>query len=186
MSVVAQHTVGLYYFSFECGQWAGMSDDSKAEWTELSNDCAYITELGSPYASSPLPLQSSGSGAIEGTTPIAVLDTGLSTQIYLEEGTVDGDILVWTAADGWQPEQPSGGTVTSVAATAPAAGFTITGSPITGAGTFVFTFAEALAERRDFALANQTETVVLREVRDFIVSKPLPVLARLILGQNEL
>ena len=37
------------------------------------------------------------------------------------------------------------GTVTSVAATAPAAGFTISGSPITTAGTFVFTLANDLA-----------------------------------------
>lgn len=37
------------------------------------------------------------------------------------------------------------GTVTSVAATAPAAGFTITGSPITTAGTFVFALADDLA-----------------------------------------
>lgn len=38
----------------------------------------------------------------------------------------------------------SGG-VTSVAATAPASGFTISGSPITGAGTFVFTLNDDLA-----------------------------------------
>ena len=37
------------------------------------------------------------------------------------------------------------GTVTSVAATAPAAGFTISGSPITTAGTFVFALADDLA-----------------------------------------
>jgi hypothetical protein len=37
------------------------------------------------------------------------------------------------------------GTVTSVAATAPAAGFTISGSPITTAGTFLFTLADDLA-----------------------------------------
>lgn len=39
----------------------------------------------------------------------------------------------------------SGGTVLSVAATAPAAGFTISGSPITTSGTFVFTLANDLA-----------------------------------------
>jgi hypothetical protein len=37
------------------------------------------------------------------------------------------------------------GTVTSVAATAPAAGFTISGSPITTSGTFTFTLADDLA-----------------------------------------
>lgn len=37
------------------------------------------------------------------------------------------------------------GTVTSVAATAPAAGFTISGSPITGSGTFTFALSDDLA-----------------------------------------
>ena len=37
------------------------------------------------------------------------------------------------------------GTVTSVAATAPAAGFTISGSPITTSGTFVFTLSDDLS-----------------------------------------
>lgn len=41
---------------------------------------------------------------------------------------------------------PAGtGTVTSVAATAPSAGFTLSGSPITTSGTFVFTLANDLA-----------------------------------------
>lgn len=39
----------------------------------------------------------------------------------------------------------SNASVTSVAATAPAAGFTISGSPITGAGTFVFSLSDDLA-----------------------------------------
>ena len=37
------------------------------------------------------------------------------------------------------------GTVASVAATAPAAGFTISGSPITGSGTFTFALSDDLA-----------------------------------------
>jgi len=40
---------------------------------------------------------------------------------------------------------PPAGTVTSVAATAPAAGFSIAGSPITSSGTLVFTLANDLA-----------------------------------------
>lgn len=40
---------------------------------------------------------------------------------------------------------PGTGTVTSVAATAPAAGFTISGSPITSNGTFVFALSDDLA-----------------------------------------
>lgn len=74
---------------------------------------------------------------------------------FVEEGTVNADT-------GWVCSSNSGGTlnttpitfvkfanagtgVTSVAATAPAAGFTISGSPITSTGTFVFTLADDLA-----------------------------------------
>lgn len=40
---------------------------------------------------------------------------------------------------------PTPGTVTSVAATAPSAGFTISGSPITSSGNFIFTLANDLS-----------------------------------------
>lgn len=49
-----------------------------------------------------------------------------------------------------QPASAGGG-VTSVAATAPAAGFTITGSPITTTGTFVFALANDLAAVENLA-----------------------------------
>lgn len=63
---------------------------------------------------------------------------------FLKEGagisfSWDADTLTISAT------ATSSGTVTSVAATAPAAGFTISGSPITTAGTFVFTLANDLA-----------------------------------------
>lgn len=45
----------------------------------------------------------------------------------------------------------AGGGVTSVSATAPAAGFTITGSPITTTGTFIFTLANDLAAVENLA-----------------------------------
>lgn len=61
-------------------------------------------------------------------------------------GTTDGNVLTWDTTNGWQSETPtSGGTVTSVAAAAPAAGFTIAGSPITTAGTLTFSLANDLA-----------------------------------------
>jgi len=60
-------------------------------------------------------------------------------------GTTDGHVLTWDTTNGWQSEAGGSGTVTSVAATAPAAGFTISGSPITGSGTFVFALANDLA-----------------------------------------
>lgn len=53
--------------------------------------------------------------------------------------TVDADGRITSASNG------TAGTVTSVAATAPAAGFTISGSPITGSGTFVFALADDLS-----------------------------------------
>lgn len=51
--------------------------------------------------------------------------------------TTNGTIPSWATV--------TKGTVTSVAATAPAAGFSISGSPITGAGTFVFSLSDDLA-----------------------------------------
>lgn len=45
----------------------------------------------------------------------------------------------------WGAVGGGSGTVTSVAATAPAAGFTISGSPVTTSGTFTFTLANDLA-----------------------------------------
>lgn len=75
--------------------------------------------------------------------------------VFVEEGTANADT-------GWVCTSNSGGTlnttaitfvkfanagtgVTSVAATAPAAGFTISGSPITSTGTLTFTLANDLA-----------------------------------------
>lgn len=55
--------------------------------------------------------------------------------------TVDSKGRITAAANG----SAGAGTVTSVAATAPAAGFTIAGSPITTSGTFTFTLADDLA-----------------------------------------
>ncbi len=58
----------------------------------------------------------------------------------------NGQILTFNGTN-WVNAAPTGGsgTVTSVAATAPTAGFTITGSPITSSGTFVFALANDLA-----------------------------------------
>jgi len=70
-----------------------------------------------------------------GSNVTARLGIGSSGQIL----TVSGGVPVW------QTPVVSGGTVTSVAASAPAAGFTISGSPITTSGTFTFTLANDLA-----------------------------------------
>jgi len=75
--------------------------------------------------------------------------------VFVEEGTSNADTgWVCTANSGgtlgstaitWVKFANAGTGVTSVAATAPAAGFTISGSPITSTGTFTFTLADDLA-----------------------------------------
>lgn len=85
-----------------------------------------------------------GASYVKGDLLVA---TNASTLARLGVGT-DGFILTADSAQttGIKWAAVSGtGTVTSVAATAPAAGFTISGSPITGAGTFVFTLSDDLA-----------------------------------------
>lgn len=67
-------------------------------------------------------------------TPI-VINQSTSIAYYLKDGVV----TAFSSGGGGT------GTVTSVGATAPVAGFTISGSPITTAGTFVFTLANDLA-----------------------------------------
>lgn len=69
--------------------------------------------------------------------------TGLCPQ----DGDPGDSIRVNAGGTGFEFYTPSGGagTVTSVAATAPAAGFTISGSPITTTGTLTFTLADDLA-----------------------------------------
>jgi len=57
-----------------------------------------------------------------------------------------GQMLQYDGTQWINSAAPAGsGTVTSVAATAPAAGFTISGSPITSAGTLTFTLSDDLA-----------------------------------------
>lgn len=74
--------------------------------------------------------------AASGSGSMAALNVGSNGQ-FLAANSLTSTGLVWTTAGT--------GTVTSVAATAPAAGFTISGSPITGSGTFTFTLANDLA-----------------------------------------
>lgn len=74
-------------------------------------------------------------GFAHGGTGLTVLGAGLQ---YLRTNAA-------ATAMEWATLTTTSGTVTSVAATAPAAGFTISGSPITGAGTFVFSLSNDLA-----------------------------------------
>lgn len=68
-----------------------------------------------------------------------------------------GNVLSYDGTK-WYPGTASGtGSVTSVSATAPASGFTITGSPITSSGTLVFALSDDLA-----AVENLTTTGIVR------------------------
>jgi len=130
MAVLAQHTVGEYYFEFECGQWSEMSAASQADWTVITTDCAYLTSYGAPYAT----VGVGGSGAsarVTATEPLFVTTTGNGNNVYLENGvegqilrynattelwelysgTTDGHVLTWDTTNGWQAEAPSGGTL---------------------------------------------------------------------------
>jgi hypothetical protein len=88
---------------------------------------AYDTADGTPAAGQ-------GWGAKSGEWKLRKDYAGFVVQSTITTGTVD---VVRVS--------PGDGTVTSVAATAPTAGFTITGGPITSSGTLVFTLADDLA-----------------------------------------
>lgn len=90
-----------------------------------------------------VPVSVGGSSPLTTKGDIYTYDTA---DVRLPVGT-NGQVLSAdsTTATGLQWITPNAGTVTSVAATAPAAGFTISGGPITSAGTFTFTLANDLA-----------------------------------------
>lgn len=147
MAVLAKHTVWEYLFDFECAQWAEMTDAAQADWTVIENTCGFAQDLGQPFASNFVGAGNGLAGKITGAAPVAVDTVDGLTVVSLEDGDADGDVLTWTAALGWHSAPGgggSGGTVTSVAATPPTEGFTISGSPITGAGTFVFALSNDL------------------------------------------
>lgn len=81
------------------------------------------------------------------------IQTQLNNKLALAGGTMTGFITLHAdpvsamqaATKQYVDNALSGGTVTSVAATAPLAGFTIAGSPITTSGTLSFTLANDLA-----------------------------------------
>ena len=105
-------------------------------------------------------------GAGTGTTSIINSNTSGSTPVTLTAGTgltisEVGNVITYAST--------TTGTVTSVAATAPAAGFKITGSPITGAGTFVFALSDDLAgleamSNTGFVVRTSTNTYANRSI----------------------
>lgn len=105
-------------------------------------------------------------GAGTDTTSIINSNTSGSTPVTLTAGTgltisEVGNVITYAST--------TTGTVTSVAATAPAAGFKITGSPITGAGTFVFALSDDLAgleamSNTGFVVRTSTNTYANRSI----------------------
>jgi hypothetical protein len=77
-----------------------------------------------------------------GTTSIINSNTSGSTGVTIEAGT---GLSISESGSTITLASTVTGTVTSVAATQPAAGFTISGSPITGSGTFTFALSDDLA-----------------------------------------
>lgn len=70
---------------------------------------------------------------------VSVLDLG-------QHGATSGQVLKWNGTQ-WAPDADNnaGGSVTSVGLTAPAAGITVSGSPVTGAGSITLALADDLA-----------------------------------------
>lgn len=72
----------------------------------------------------------------------------MATQLKLnqlqQEGASTNNVIAWNGST-WAPASNGSGTVTSVAATQPSAGFTISGSPITSSGTLTFALSDDLA-----------------------------------------
>lgn len=71
-------------------------------------------------------------------------NTKLKLNQIQQDGASTNDVITWNGS-AWAPATNGTGTVTSVAATQPAAGLTISGSPITTSGTLTFALANDLA-----------------------------------------
>lgn len=89
----------------------------------------------------------------DNTTPLITLTAGQSAYVYLTDNTTTNVIASVTYYIGSWRTTPFGGgfvAVTSVAAVSSSNNLTITGSPITGAGTFTFNFALDLSQLSSF------------------------------------
>lgn len=99
---------------------------------------ATIALLALISLAAPSDAQQTVSGAVlrPGTTPLSALS---------QSGATDQQVAQWSAANGrWQPGNMNPGTVTSVGLSLPSI-FSVTGSPITGSGTFTVSLASQSA-----------------------------------------
>lgn len=126
--------------------------DVNAGDTSISIDSTTLTDdmLNGSYIFLGLVNHYTGQGSGGGNMP-----PGTAGQILVHNGnewapysgTADGNVLTWDAVNGWQEEAPAtggGGTVTSVGLSMPAI-FSVSGSPVTGAGTLTVNLANQSA-----------------------------------------
>lgn len=129
-----------------------MEPANQAEWEVIENSCGFVSVMGNPYAASEFFYTLDGRVAAD--DPLQIISiSGVQTINFKDQaaatvlaGPVSGadDYPTFRALE--LTDLPAGvGTVTSVAATQPAAGFTISGSPITSSGTLVFALSDDLA-----------------------------------------
>lgn len=71
-------------------------------------------------------------------------NTQVTPRQIKQDGASTNQVLAWNGST-WAPTTNGTGTVTQVAATQPAAGLTISGSPINTTGTLTFALADDLA-----------------------------------------
>jgi len=125
----------------------------------------------------PLSSTDSDFAQFDGVTGALIKDGGLSldTDNTLAADS-DSRIASQQAVKAYVDNIAGGGSVTSVAATAPAAGFTIAGSPITSTGTFLFALANDLAALEAFSstgIAKRTGSDTWIQISDTTVGDSL-------------
>lgn len=119
--------------------------DASAQRTVLGLGTGDSPTFAGATLSSPLTAASGGTGVSSTPTNGQVL-IGNGSGYTLAALTAGSGISITNGAGSITiAATGGGGGVTSVAATAPAAGFTISGSPITSTGTFVFALSDDLA-----------------------------------------
>jgi hypothetical protein len=114
-----------------------------------ANDLSAVEALSTTGVAVRTGVETWATRTITGTARIAVTNgdgvAGNPTLDIAQNSATTGQVLKWNGTS-WAPaaDNNSGGTVTSVGLTAPAAGITVSNSPVTGAGTMGLTLANDL------------------------------------------
>lgn len=138
IELLIQTTQDVAYFRSPNGfRFQNLTGNDNALYvsTLAGNNFGQITMNG--YADSDFLISPSAYSTQSSNSVLSIGSNGVLGKIA---GQNAGDILTWNAGGYWETAQPStsGGTVTSVAATA-GTGITISGSPITTSGTLTIT-----------------------------------------------